>query len=378
MTPRQQEILDAYREHGTLRATAKALGLNQRTVERMIARAAKKLPELHAKKAPPGFALRRVTTLNKLAPDGTATPVMQYVMTKADPIDPDAAVRALRDAIDAANVPAKASAPYPARRADDALTVMPIGDPHFGALSWPAETGQAWDLKIAAQTHRAAIDRLFAKAPLAGTALVVWMGDNAHANDQSNATPASGHRLDTDSRWERMLAVLFAAMIHSVDAALVSHAQVIVRVVKGNHDPEVSAALALGLEAYYRNEPRVHVDRTPTPLFVYEWGKCLLVFAHGHAPQPERIPGILAADYREQVGRTKQTYCYTGHLHSKILREGGGIVFEAVQTLAGRDAYATHAGFRSARGLFIDTYDKRCTVATDRASVNAADLGADK
>lgn len=370
MTPRQAEILEAYRKYGSGRKAAAALGLNPRTVWRTLANAAKKLPALHAHKAPPGYRLRGVSTLLNAAGEPTQT----WVKTATDPIDPDAAVRALRYAIDAANVPARAGRPALDYTEGDRITVMPIGDPHFGALSWPAETGQAWDLKIAAQTHRAAIDRLFAKAPLAGIALVVWMGDNAHANDQSNATPASGHRLDTDSRWERMLAVLFAAMIHSVDAALVAHANVVVRIIKGNHDPEVSAALALGLEAYYRSEPRVHVDRTPTPLFIYEWGKCLLVFAHGHAPPPERIPGILSSDYRAELGRTKQTYIYTGHLHSKILRETGGAIFEAVQTLAARDAYATHAGFRSGRGLFIDTYDRRYTVATDRASVAAGDL----
>ena len=370
VTPRQQELIAAYREHGTVRAAAEALGINVRNAERLLARAAKKLPELHAQKAPPGYRLRGVSTL--LDADGNAA--QTWVKTAADPIDPDAAIRALREAIAAANVP---TSPHRAPAPDapgDRLTVMPIGDPHFGALSWGKESGADWDLSIAAETHRNAIDRLFTKAPLAGTALVVWMGDNAHANDQSNATPTSKHRLDTDSRWERMLAILFAAMIHSIDRALVGHARVIARIVKGNHDPEVSAALALGLAAYYRHEPRVEIDRTPTPLFVLEWGRCLLVFAHGHAPTPERIPDVLAADYREQIGRTEQTYCYTGHLHSKILRERGGIVFEAVQTLAARDAYATHAGFRSARGLFVDTYDKRYTVATDRASVAAGDL----
>lgn len=364
MTPRQAEILAKYRELGTQRAVAEALGLNVRTVERTIARAARSLPDLHAKKAPPGYRLRGVSTLLNRAGEPTQT----WVKTAADH-DPESVVRALRDAIEVATIPRAVACTHPTKTFQGVLNVLPIGDPHFGMLSWPQETGAAWDLKIAAETHRDAIDRLFAKAPPAEVACVVWMGDNAHANDQSNATPRSGHRLDTDSRWERMLAVLFAAMIHSVDAALRAHRGVIVRFVKGNHDPEVTAALALGIEAYFRNEPRVKVAREPTPLFVLEWGKVLLVFAHGHDPAPERIPGILASDYREAMGRTEQTIVYTGHLHSKILREQGGCIFEAVQTLAPRDAYATHAGYRSARGIFLDTYNEHDTVATDRASV---------
>ncbi len=133
MTPRQQAYVDAWKKHGSQRAAAKALGVNDRTFTRAIARAAKKLPELHAKKAPPGYRLRGVSTLL----DSAGEPVQTWVKTATDPIDPETAVWALRDAIAGANVPARTSRPMSTSHATprDSLTVMPIGDPALSASS---------------------------------------------------------------------------------------------------------------------------------------------------------------------------------------------------------------------------------------------------
>ena len=374
-TPRQAEVLTALAAHPNSEAAAKALGVSASMVRKMAChvrkKAAAKDPALHTHAAPEGYHLRGASTLVR----GDGKTVLQWVKTAKTWEDPAAWAQALEAAIEACEITPRAPAPTPVIDAADLCNVLPIGDPHFGMLAWAQEAGADWDLKIAAAIHRKAIERLLTKAPAAAQALIVWMGDQAHANDQSNATPTSKHRLDTDSRWERMLDVLFAAMINSVNVALLRHARVIVRVIKGNHDPEVAASLALALAAYYRNEPRVHVERAPTPVFVTTWGRVLLAFAHGHAPDPARVQDILAADYRKEMGETEQGYLYTGHKHSKILSERGGLVMEAVQTLAAKDAYATHAGYRSGRGLFVDTYHKRYLVATDRASVAAQDMG---
>jgi hypothetical protein len=203
------------------------------------------------------------------------------------------------------------------------------------------------------------------------------MGDSAHADDASGMTPASKHILDVDSRWEKMIGILFSAMVNSVSCALLRSTEVVCRVIKGNHDPHISAALALALEAYYRLEPRVTIERAPTPLYVTTWGRVLLAFAHGHAPAPERVPDVLAADYRTEIGATAQGYLFTGHRHNKMLSERGGLVMEAVQTLAAKDAYATHAGYRSARGLSCITFDKRYLAPVQRIEIAAQDVDHD-
>ncbi len=372
-TAGQRRVLEALIKYGTYVQAAAALGLNQSTVQRHVhhakARHARQDPAPHSAGAPEGYHLSGVSTFTK---DAQGNP--QWVKTRANLPDPAEYAARVEDALSTLRGVKPRPAPKVSKDLSNLLTVIPIGDPHFGMLAWPAETGDAWDLKIAAQVHRDAIARLLERAPRAAEALIVWMGDNAHADDARGVTPASGHHLDVDSRWGRMLDILVAAMVNSVDQALETHARVRLRVVLGNHDPHVSAALALAVACHYRTEPRVTVDRTPVPLYVTTWGRVLLCFAHGHAPQPERIPDILAADYRKEMGATGQAYAWTGHLHSKILRERGGVIFEAVQTLAPKDAYATHAGFRSGRGILAVTYDKRCLTETTRVTVAAQEV----
>lgn len=373
-TPAQARLLRAIVEHGTRAAAIKALGIDERSARRLLVRAreqaARANPAEHVEQAPTGYHLKGVSTLV----NGAGEPVMQWRKTVADLPAPADYAQAVEDALATLKGVKPRRAPQHKGAAKDRLTVIPVGDPHFGMLAWPAETGEVWDLRVAGQVHRDAIARLLDKVPDAAEALIVWMGDNAHADDTKAATPASGHHLDVDSRWHKMLDKLIAAMVNSAEQALERHARVRMRIVLGNHDPHVSAALALALACYYRDEPRVTVERQPTPLFVTTWGRVLLAFAHGHAPAPERVPDILAADYRKEIGSTEQGYLYTGHKHNKELRERGGLVMEAVQTLAAKDAYATHAGYRSARGIFADTYDRRFLCATDRAMVAAQDV----
>lgn len=358
-SPRQAEYLQAIKQTGSIRKAAQLMGCGHDRARRALQRVRKARAAVDASTrggavAPPGVNYKGVSTLVRI--DGkNETPVMQWRKDALDAPDPAAYAEAVADALAALKgvKPRKA----PRNCESDLLTVIPIGDPHIGMRSWARETGADWDLKIAAQVHRDAFAKLLSKAPRADTALIVFMGDNAHADNNTAMTPASGHHLDVDSRWSHMLEVLLAVMVNGVEQALEGHEKVIVRVVLGNHDPHVSAAMAVALQSHYRNEPRVTVAREPVPLFVRVWGDTLLCFAHGHAPQPDRVPDILAADYRKEIGETTQGHLYTGHVHSKVLRERGGLIMESVPTLAAKDAYATHAGFRSARGMYADTFD---------------------
>lgn len=373
-TARQAELARAWLQHGSAGRAARALGMSCKTVEssirRLRNRAARKDPSKHVARAPEGYHLRGVSTLVNTQ---TGQPVMQWQKTARDGFDPEKFAEACAGAIE--TIPRARITRSPRRVQDDLLHVLPIGDPHFGMLSWAPETGEDWDLAIAARTHARAISQLLSSAPCAQRTLVVWMGDSAHADDTSGLTPASKHVLDVDSRWEKMIGILFTAMVNSIGCALRRSREVVCRVVKGNHDPHVAAALALALEAHYRTEPRVLIERAPTPLYVTTWGRVLLAFAHGHAPTPDRVPDVLAADYRTEIGATEQGYLFTGHRHNKMLTERGGLVMEAVQTLAARDAYATHGGYRSARGLSCITFDRRKLAPIQRIEIAAQDLG---
>ena len=252
------------------------------------------------------------------------------------------------------------------------LTVYPVADFHFGMLAWGAEVGASWDLKIAKKTILDAIDQLIAAAPASKTAIILNLGDFLHADDQTNATPASGHQLDMDGRFRKIAAGALAIHVAMIEKALEKHDEVIVEYLPGNHDPNVSHVITIALELFFAGNPRVKIDSDPSEFFWHRHGKVLIGANHGHKVKPEEMPGVMASYRSEDWGKTKFRYCYGGHIHhrSKGGGEKHGAIWETFQTIAGKDAYAHSHGYSSGRSLVsITHHDERGEVMRQTVSI---------
>jgi hypothetical protein len=374
-TPRQVEVIDAVNKHKSLRAAAKALGVNYTSIGQSIRLAKKKAaifgysPE-HDLKRPvaPGQRLRGASLLYK---DGKAEPVLTWVKTERDGAQAD---EILREFVEYLTKDAKGLSPAvaaPAQAYPDLLAVYPWGDPHFGMYAWARESGDDFDLEVAERLTLGAVDRLVAAAPPAETAVLLPLGDFFHANDQTNQTPAHKHQLDVDSRYPKVLMVGVKAVRHAILRLLEKHPKVIARFEPGNHDPEAKWALALTIAAYFENEPRVTVDLTPGKFWYYRFGKVLIGSTHGDTAKHAALGGVMAADRPEDWGATKHRYWYTGHIHSSTVTELPGVVCESFRTLAAKDAYAAGHGYRAGRDMRLIVHHReygeierhRCDVA---------------
>lgn len=361
-TPTQARYVDAINEHGGVVAAAKALGLGDHAlISRAIARL-KKAAALYGyspehdmtKTVPDGFKVKGVSTLY----DDAGKPRMQWVKSSADE---QRRWELMQEAVAALSEECRGLAPpvaAPARYSPDLLTVIPMGDPHFGLYSWASETGSDFDTDKARALTLGAVDRLMATAPESQTCVILPLGDIFHANDQSNQTPAHKHQLDVDSRFVRVLHIGIQAFRHAILRALQKHEQVIVRFVQGNHDPQAVWALAFSIAAYFDNEPRVTVDLSPSKFWFHRFGKVLLGATHGDTAKPEALEGIMAADRPEEWGATRFRYWLTGHIHSSNKKEYRGCVWESFRTLAAQDAYAAGHGYRAGRDMMAIVYHK--------------------
>src|SRR5690606_855206 len=196
----------------------------------------------------------------------------QWVKTTADAQARFEAVQAMVEAMlaDLPRVsPRKATGTY----LDDLLTVYPIGDPHVGMVSWPEETGDDWNLKIAEQMHCDAMHELVRAAPASKQAVVVNLGDLFHRDGVTAETPRSKHPLDVDGRFMKMFRVGVMVMRRCIESALDKHDRVHVISAAGNHDESTAQALAVALSIAYENEPRVTVDLSPSLFYYYRFGK---------------------------------------------------------------------------------------------------------
>jgi molybdenum-dependent DNA-binding transcriptional regulator ModE len=349
-TVRQLEYLSAIEQHGSQRKAAKALGINQRTLEKSLqglrARAAQKSASQHqdVNHIPDGFAITGTSTLTKTG-DG-----LQWVKTAADKQQQEAMLRQFAETLaDEVKGLAKPIAP-PKAVAEDLLCVIPIGDPHFGLKVWMHEGGGNFDLEIAERLTCGAIDRLVSSAPPARTAVLLNLGDHFHADSQSNTT-TEGTRVDVDGRWAKIQQVGLRAMLYCIQRLLERHERVIVRINRGNHDKHAAYALSLMISCYFHNEPRVEVDLSPAAVWYFQFGNVLLASTHGDTIKGDKLMGVMAADRPKEWGDTKHRYWFVGHIHHHDSKEYPGGIVEYLRTLAPGDAWHHGQGYRSGRDM---------------------------
>ena len=346
---RQREYLKAIDEHGGVRAAARELGIDHSTISKAIkeikARAAKQgySPEHDmTQECPDGFQIKGTSTLY----DKDGNTKIQWVKTT---VDRERQFEMMQEAIGSlvADLPKLEPSSYQGHASDDLMAVYPLGDPHIGVLCWAQETGQDWDLVIAKKSFLEVFDRLVMTAPRCKNAVIVNLGDYFHSDNTDGVTTRSGHSLDMDGRYAKMVSVGMDIMRRMIESALQRHENVRVINAVGNHDDTGAMFLSIALQHIYENETRVSIDTSPAPFHYVQHGRCMFGVHHGHTCKADRLPGVMAADQPVMWGETDFRYWYTGHIHHDTKKEHAGCTTESFRTLAAKDSYAAWGGYRS-------------------------------
>lgn len=290
----------------------------------------------------------------------TRTETGELIWLKADAKKEDA-LEALRGAVAAILEPSVGvlpPVPPPAACDADLLTVIPMGDPHFGLLTWADEVGDSFDLAIAERMTFDAVDRLAMSGPASETALLLNLGDYFHADNSSNRTPRSGANLDVDGRFDKIANVGVMAMVRCIRRLLEKHKHVIVRNNRGNHDPHQASMLTLALRGWFHDEPRVSVEATPSSFYYHRFGNVLIGSTHGDGAKLNDLPLIMAADAPEEWAASKFRVWHCGHFHHDQLKEHPGCTVETHRTLAAGDAWHRHSGYRAGRDMKAIIYHR--------------------
>jgi hypothetical protein len=304
---------------------------------------------------PESFLLDSASVMRR----GDGTTVIEWASYKRDAVARWDAVKAAIVEHVAEYAPPTAAALRPRFGTNaDLLVVYPLGDPHIGMMAWANEVGESFDLKIAEAELCECMMQLVARSPASEEAIITNLGDFWHAQDDKQLTPGGGNKLDVDGRAGKVGRVGLNIFRTLVDAALTKHERVRVRSLPGNHDPQSSFWLPLYLEAVYRNEPRVIVEEGVNPYQFDVFGKVLLGWAHGDGCKLEALGEIMATDVPEKWGAASFRYWNTGHVHHWATKELRGCVVDTHRTLAGRDAWHHHSGYRSGRALKAVAYHR--------------------
>lgn len=248
----------------------------------------------------------------------------------------------------------------PERFDADALNAFVWGDPHIGLLSHARETGQNFDLKIACSELRRSADLLVQRAPAAGQALFVDVGDLWHAQDDSQRTPRGQNKLDVDGRKAKILDEGLAAVQYMLDRLLATHDHVTAAFVPGNHDPDLAIVTRVVMQALYRAEPRITILDNASPWIYHRFGQNLFLLNHGDTKvKPQELGELMLADRPDDAGACKHRVALTGHVHHKAVQEFRWGRWESFNSLCAQDFWHHAAGYRSERLVECITYHAR-------------------
>lgn len=305
-------------------------------------------------RTPIGFNVKGTSTLINKA---TGESMLQWVKT-----DANLEVRGelLRETVEAlkSELPKYEPVAFKATTAAKLATVYTITDAHVGMKAWGKETGADWDLTIAENTITSAIFELVNAAPCSQIGIIAQLGDFLHADNITPMTPTSGHLLDADDRFSKVVNVAIRILRRVIAYALTKHEKIIFINAEGNHDLSSSIWLRELFKAVYENEPRIEVVDTPLPYYVYQHGETMLAWHHGHLKKNDQLPLMFASQFHDMWGKTKKRYCHTGHRHHFDEKEHSGMYVVQHSTIAARDAYAARGGWMSERTMKAITYHK--------------------
>lgn len=355
-TPRQSEIIDAVNKFGNMRCAAEALKLSNSTIFDSIdgvrKRAAKQgySPNHDMNHTvPDGFMVKGVSTLY----DKDGKQSIQWVKSSVDQTRMKEIMQEIVSGMleELPQVPVQDA---PLDWQDDVIPWVQIGDAHLGMLAHAVEIGENFDLKIGEEEICKAMSILIDELPTCERIVINDLGDFSHYENFSGTTEASGHALDFDTRFPKMIRVCSRVMRFIVERALTKARHVDVIVNQGNHSRTNDIWMAELLRACYGHCGRVHVLNNESVFIAYRMGKTLVMTHHSDKCKPNNLCHVMTNDFREDYGQTEFHYIDIGHIHhAMILKEHPGIFVESFNHLAALDRWAHDSGYRNRKSMTV-------------------------
>jgi hypothetical protein len=354
----QARRIDLLNKHVSFASAARAEGVHRKTFQTSIEQVKKKAAlrgyspnHDMTRTVPDGYQVKGVSTYY----NAEGKPSGQWVKSSADEQRRQEIIQATFDAM-ANDLPRVDKIVYNGVPLQTLCNLYTMTDCHVGMLAWHREGGADWDLKIAERTLTGCFEQMVTSSPEAGTGIVAQLGDWLHFDGMVAATPSSGHPLDADGRFSKIVEVSVRILRRLVDFALARHEKVVVLMAEGNHDLVSSIWLRTMFKALYENEPRVFVIDSELPYYVHQHGETMIAFHHGHIKKNDVLPMLFAAQFPTIWGTTTKRYAHTGHRHHVEEKEHSGMTVVQHPTLAARDAYAARGGWLAERQVSAITY----------------------
>jgi hypothetical protein len=227
------------------------------------------------------------------------------------------------------------------------LLELAILDLHLAKLAQKRETGwDNYDIKIAVDLYRKAVNDLLSKAPLDEISEIVFpVGNDFFNSDNELYTTTSGTPQHDDSRWHKSFTVGCNLMTETIERLTTICDKVTVLIVAGNHDRQKVFYLGEYLSAWFKNNKRVIVENSPNNRKYFTFGRCLLGYAHGCDEKHADLPLIMAREQPKAWGECKHYRWAIGHYHHITTKDYKGVMVDILPSLCASDSWHSRKGF---------------------------------
>ena len=372
------EAVSAYTKYKNHTQAALSLGIPRRTFSNRLAVAAdngliegwikenftETLTDTQQADVPDGHAITGLTTLYKFTDVESGAKVTQFVKTKQLASDRAAKeaeliqskIKELEAMYDYVPVTTKAVTLQKAP-ATELLSQYVIADLHVGQYSWQQETGANWNTEICRKLMHQVSSDLISRHPNSQVGYLCVTGD-FNDSDGKGVTPTHGHVLDTSTKFPKILDTGLAILVDFIDKLRNKHNQVVVSIIRGNHDVHSHIFYQKALRAHYRNESNVCIIQHNNPFSAIQWGKVMVCCNHSDKIKLEKQSKVFTQLFPEMVGSTLYRYIHTGHLH--FYREISDDVFSSIQhpSMVAPSAHSIEGGWISDRKMCSFVYNR--------------------
>lgn len=277
------------------------------------------------------------------------------------------------------------------------LLLVDISDHHLGRLSWGAETGDSYDIKIATERFISAVSYFYdevqyvsKKHPIEKIIFVV--GNDYFNYDYPKPYPqtSNGTHQESDIRYQKMFSIGTGLVVGQIEK-MSELAPVEIYIIPGNHDEFLSFHLGEVLNARFWNNENINVFNSPKKRKYLTYGNTLLGFGHHQFESFEKMYANMSLEEPKLWANSVYKYFYTGHKHHKetmikliqneqiiinkevkfpktpilISEDLNGVLFDRLSSLTSNDYYESTRGFIHIKGaesfLFSKEFGKVMT-----------------
>lgn len=227
-----------------------------------------------------------------------------------------------------------------------------ISDHHFGKLAWADETRESsQDLRISTQTWREAVEFTLAHtAHYTYDEIIFVVGNDIAQVDNAESATAHGTRVDSDGRYAKIYTRILSELMWAIRRCQQVCPVIRLIVVPGNHDPVSSFTIGEALRLALAHDPNISIDNAPSHKKIYQRGRVLLGWEHGHCKSRfARLPLNLAVDFPEEWARSDFREIHTGHVHHLTVEDVQSVIVRQVAALTTNDAWHAREGYVAQR-----------------------------